>query len=135
MKETKNQNKVTLKKGYIYMFKDGEDDIMARCSAWSGMEEIYFNDDLVSKKRNLGITSHHQFNVNNHNYKMTFQVKSLLRGCIVCTVNKDSNLIGSEEKTYYESNVGKLSWYLLLFLGLGIIVGYLAGYGAGVFLK
>jgi len=128
-------NKATFKHGYIFIIKDGDNEIMAHCSALSGMEEIYYNDDIISKKRSLRITSPHIFKIKEHHYTVVFKVKDIWRGRVVCTVEKDGKLISREEKSFYKGNNLKFFGILFFLLALGIIVGYSFGYLVEILLK
>ncbi len=128
-------NTVTFKHGYIFIIKDGDNEIMAHCSALSGMEEIYYNDDIISKKRSLRITSPHTFKIKDHNYTVIFKVTNIWRGRVTCTVEKDGELIGSEEKSFYKGSNLKIFGILFLLLALGVIVGYSFGYLIEALLK
>jgi hypothetical protein len=118
------QDKPTYGKGYIFLFRDGDNEIEVFGSAVSGKETVRYNDEIVSDKRSFGITTHHLFNMGDDSYKVTYAVTSLLRGGIECSLYKNGELIGQEQQTMYKGSGVKLMGIMAVFLGLGVIIGY-----------
>ncbi|UTW56566.1 hypothetical protein [Kordiimonas sp. SCSIO 12610] len=87
---------VNYKEGYYYYFRDGDDEIVARCSAWTGMETVYVNGEQVSKFRSLGFNSKHRFDYEGNSYQMIFIVNGAMRGSVECLLIKGDQLIGNE---------------------------------------
>ncbi len=128
-------DKPTYGKGYVFLFADGNDEIEIHGSAISGKETVYYNEEIVSEKRSFGITSHHLFNRGGNDYKVTFTVTSLLRGAIECSLYRNGKLIGQEEQIMYQGSGVKLIGLMVVFLVLGVIVGYSSVSVVEAFLK
>lgn len=141
-KATENNNSKELppimdlvRKGYIFSFRDGDNEIEAQGSAITGKEKVYFNGDIVSEKWNWSFTSRHQFMVGENSYRVTFGITSYLRGGVECSLHKNGRKLGHEEQIMYQGSWAKILTTLFLFMGVGIAVGYSTGYAAGVFMK
>jgi len=87
---------MNFKDGYYYYFDDEGDEIVARCSSWSGMETIYINGEKVSQHRNLGFNSKHKFAHGGSHYQVIFIVSGMMKGALECLLLKDDRLIGNE---------------------------------------
>ena len=124
-----------IRKGYIFIFRDGDNEIEAHGSAYSGKETIYYNGDIVSEKRSMSFTSRHPFSVGEKSYRVTFGITSYLRGGVECSLHKNGRQLGHEEQIMYQGSWGKILTILFLFMGVGIAVGYSTGYAVGVFMK
>ncbi|NOZ67015.1 MAG: hypothetical protein GXP00_11065 [Alphaproteobacteria bacterium] len=118
------QDKPTYGKGYIFLFRDGDNEIEVFGSAISGKETVRYNDEIVSDIRSFGFTTHHLFKKGDDNYKVTFAITSLLRGGIACSLYKNGTLMRQEEQIMYKGSGVKLMGIMAVFLGLGVIVGY-----------
>lgn len=114
---------VTLIDGYWFYFQDEGTDIAVHGSAWSGKETVYVNDNPVSDKRALlSCVSEHEFTHGAHDYKVRYEVTSLMCGALECSLFKDGTLLASQKKAYIEKN--KNTWMKVLFL-------FFAGFGFG----
>lgn len=92
-----NIEEVTLRDGYWFVFEDGEEEIAANGSVWNGKEWVYFNDQLVSEKRNAtSRTTEHEFTIGKDRYKLVFYMKSLMKAELECTLYKNDKQIGHD---------------------------------------
>ena len=57
----KNEAYLVKKSGYNFYFQEGDNQIACFGSFFTGKEEVYVDDDLVSTKRSFGFKSVHQF--------------------------------------------------------------------------
>lgn len=118
-------SQVTLRKGYWFYFDHNGNDISMHGSAWSGKETVYFNNKAVSSFRNISSRkSEHKFIENGHQYKLSTNMKSLLRGTLDVSLYCDDLLVKTESVTYTKDFGKTLPFYILL----GVIGGFLAGY-------
>jgi len=130
-----SHSKASFKEDYYYYCRDGEDEIVARCSAWTGMEAVYVNDEKVSEFRSLGFNSKHVFDHNGKVYRMMFIVRGMANGEIECILVKGNEIIG-EETNALAIRGKKRSRWLVLSVILGCFAGGLgAGYAFGKFLN
>ncbi|WP_400191492.1 hypothetical protein [Hymenobacter sp. B81] len=61
----------------------------ANGSSLDGKERIYFNNELVSEKRNIARVGEHVFEANGSVYQVVFTVDSILTGAIQCAFYKN----------------------------------------------
>jgi hypothetical protein len=134
---TMNENtKVSLTKGYWFYFEDAGLKITAFGSGFSGKEIIYINDEIVSEKRNYRIKSTHCFDYAGNTYEVSFEMKNMLTGELVCSLTKNKELLHTESKAYFsKKNVGITSMLQLFLISVLFGIGmYTAGYWIGRFL-
>lgn len=116
-------------KGYSFSFEDDGNQIDAWFSAYSGLEKVFVNGQLVSKQRNLSTDSTSTFKLGNHEYSINLNAKSLLKGPFICTLTKDGENYKRQKLVFplNEERKGKHSIALrfLFFIILGVIFGVL----------
>lgn len=96
-------SQVSLTKGYWFYFDHEGNDISMFGSTWNGKEIVYFNNKPVSSFRNLNkLKSEHTFSANGHEYSVTTEMKSILRGTIEVQVFCDGELIQTESVSQIE---------------------------------
>jgi len=121
-----NNNILNTKKlGYKFYFQDGDDQIACFGSYFTGKEEVYINDELVSDKRSINVTSQHQFELSGNTFNVKFEMLNILTGRLQCSLFKNKKLVKSYEQSSLFNNP-KTSLKVLAgcFLG-GLIGGYL----------
>jgi hypothetical protein len=119
-------SQVSLRKGYWFYFDHEGNDISMYGSAWSGKEKVYFNNKEVSSFRNISSrTSEHCFEQKGHQYKLSTNLTSFLKGSLEVTLYCDDKLI----KTEAVSAIGdkKYSWWIG---GLFVLGAFAGGYGS-----
>ena len=122
-----NMSQVTLRKGYWFYFDHEGNDISMHGSAWSGKETVYFNNKSVSSFRNVSKRkSEHSFNENGRVYKVTSNMKSILRGSLEVALYCDGVLVQTESVTF--ATKGYFLKDLWKYLLVGAITGGLIGY-------
>ena len=121
----KNDVLNTRKLGYKFYFQDGDDQIACFGSYFTGKEEVYVNDELISNKRNQRIHSVHQFNIGDNDFKVMFEMRNILTGRLECSLYKNGQFIKSYEQSSLLNNP-KTSLKVLFgcFFG-GLVGGYL----------
>jgi hypothetical protein len=124
--DIKSHANVTYGEGYYYYFQDGDDEIVARCSAWTGMETVYVNGGQVSKFRSLGFNSKHTFDHNGKIYRMIFIVNGMMRGSVECILLKDNRVVG-EECVALNTRKGN-KWVTIGMTILGFACGFAGAY-------
>lgn len=60
----------SLSKGMWYVFRDGENVIRAWGSGWTGLERVYFNDQLVVRHSHFKRPDSIHFEKDNHRYRI-----------------------------------------------------------------
>ncbi len=126
MREQIAAEEVTLKNGYWFVFRDGDDEVAINASAWSGKERYYINGELVAENRSLVKTNRaFRFTHNENAYEIRIKTTNTLTSEWECTALKNDKIIGIASKTYYEGTTGQiLKKFLPLFL-IGSIGGTL----------
>ena len=81
----------TKKLGYKFYFQDGDDQIACFGSYFTGKEEVYINDELVSEKRNINVKSKHQFELSGNTFNVKFEMLNILTGKLQCSLFKNKN--------------------------------------------
>ncbi len=93
MQELPDKSGGGLLRGVWFVFQDGSDVIRAWSSGLTGMERVYVNDELVSQKRSAGLKSEHEFSINGDQFKISFNVISVLKGELLCSLGKNNTMI------------------------------------------
>ena len=119
-------HKPSFKKGYTFSFTDGDRIIEARCSAMSGMEVIFVNDEEVSRDRSLSLSTTHRFQSGGDDYEMVLNVTSMMAGQVQCWLLRDGELIGRDEQTFYKLSGGRFMSAIGKYFVIGAISGFLA---------
>lgn len=125
MRQETMNSKVTFTGGYWYYFDIDGIKITAFGSGFSGKEIIYVNDDIVSEKRNYKFHSSHRIEVDGRHFEVSFEMKSMVTGELICCLFENGNLIATETRAYIQGNMLSNKWTLL---GL-FLFGALAGAG------
>jgi len=122
MENLPETSQASIRKGFWFVFKDGETTIRIWGASLSGKEKIYVNDALVSESRSQKRNSEHQFKIVNDQYKLTINVLSMLKGPIECKLYKNGVLLKKQTCHHRTNNKVKRSN-----TGLAIAVGIILG--------
>jgi len=115
------QKEFSYTKGFSFLFEEGGSEIEAWFSAFSGLEKVFVNGELVSSQRNRSKNSTQIFKIGENEYSTNTQVNSVYKGPIVCTLNKNGEahkrlkLVYPTARTYFFS------------IGIGIAFGGVFG--------
>ncbi|MBE0377969.1 hypothetical protein PPRY_a0574 [Pseudoalteromonas prydzensis ACAM 620] len=115
----------TKKLGYKFYFQDGDDQIACFGSYFTGKEEVYINDELVSEKRSINVTSKHQFELSGNTFNVKFEMHNILTGRLECSLYKNKKLVKSLEQTTLFSNPKKSALFIAGCFVVGFTVGYI----------
>ncbi|BDF93345.1 hypothetical protein RC083_05085 [Pseudoalteromonas haloplanktis] len=118
----KNDILNTKKLGYKFYFQDGDDQIACFGSYFTGKEEVYVNDELVSEKRSINVTSKHQFELSGNTFNVKFEMHNILTGRLECSLYKNKKLVKSYQQSSLFNNP-KTSLKVMV----GCFLGGLAG--------
>lgn len=115
-------------KGYTFTFEDNDNQIVAWFSALSGREKVFVNSELVASNWNYAKNSSNTFAVNSDVYSTSLEVKSLLKGPIICTLIKN-NEPHKRKKLLFNCEVPKRSYKeffltLVPYIVLGLVLGF-----------
>lgn len=105
----KNEIYPIKKRGYKFYFQEGDNQIACFGSFYSGKEDVYINDDLVSTKRNFGFKSVHRFELDGTKFSIVYHLKNLLSSRVDCSFLKENELIATQSQSLFSENpkVGK----------------------------
>ena len=122
MNQLPHESTASATKGIWFVFTDGDDIIRASGSCWTGLDHVYFNDQLVVQaiKRH----NHYAFHRNGHNYQVHLCTRSLMHGHLRCTLNKDGKRIGafsSRRRKFINTRPA------LTHISVGVLLGLTAG--------
>jgi hypothetical protein len=119
-------------KGYTFSFEDNNNHITAWFSALSGREKVFVNQVLVASNWNLSKNTSNTFAVNDDTYSTSLEVKSLLKGPIICTLIKNSKPYKRKILIFQFGGTkgSKRSFFLRLlpYLILGIVLGFISSH-------
>jgi len=120
---THNKSNLSLKGGYAFYFYDGEHEIFAHGSSWSGKETIFVDGIKVSSLRSIGRRSLHHFDIDGVNYEIEFNMVNIIKGELHCIFIKNGVHFKTEKLLAYKST--KLSYkYILIGFISGIVLGF-----------
>lgn len=121
------------KSAYKFYFQEGDNQIACHGSYFTGKEEIYLNDDLVSSKRNFGFKGVHQFDIKGDQYSVIYELSNLLSGKITCTFMKGRKSIAVQSQSLFSKDPKMATAIMLLCFIAGFTCAGL-GYAFGHFL-
>lgn len=116
---------------YRFEFEHNGHTITANASSLSGKEEILVDGVSVSKKRNLGFSSRHQFTVDETEYELHFNVTGFLFCRVECSLMANSEVIETKIRSAIDNKKVFLRNLFLFFLA-GMAFGFI---GATIALK
>jgi len=126
-KEGDTMGSISLTNGYWFYFQDEGLDIVAHGSAWNGKEVVYVNEDPVSEKRVLTkFKSEHDFRHSGKDYRVEFEMVSIMRGELECRLYVDGELHSSHSKAFVDRQMN--GWQFLLKLAGLFVAGFIFGY-------
>lgn len=119
-------------KGYTFLFQEGENQIEAWFSNFTGLEKVYVNGVLITSQRNLSTNSTNTFKIGDNEYTTNLHVVSLLKGPFTCTLSKNGNPYKRQkllfpmvnQKNYKFSFLGRF----ILFISIGAVFGVAKSY-------
>lgn len=118
------QSRASASKGMWFVFHDGPNVIRAWGSYWTGLERIYFNDDLVvySAERAEQFDFYHEGN----HYRLEFCTRSVAIGQLRCTFIKDGEVISVlRSKRRKVLNVRPIYAHIAVCFAFGVSAGAL----------
>jgi hypothetical protein len=86
-------SKPAIKNGYKFQFEFNGLSFRAGGSSTTGKEYVYVNDELISEKRSMSKLSEHLFSINDHHYKVEFDVLDKAKGELACRLYCDDKLV------------------------------------------
>lgn len=92
------------KRGYKFYFHEGDNQIACFGSFFSGKEEVYINDDLVSTKRNFGFKSIHEFELEGTKYSVIYDVVNAITGKVECSFLRGRLNIATQSQSLFSEN-------------------------------
>lgn len=114
----------TKKLGYKFYFQDGDNQIACFGSYFTAKEEVYINDDLVSSKRSINVKSNHEFEFENSQYQVTFDMLNILTGRLECSLYKDRKVVAKQIQCTLPSDPKKAAFFIVGCALGGAVFGY-----------
>lgn len=131
MNKTNMNEKSTLNKADVCVyFEHQQNEIIFKFSTWSGKEEVFVNNELVSSARNWRTQSHHTFSINGTHYKLSLSLngfKNLLIGRTEIVLMANGQVVDQDTycfTTSAKNNPKKAAWVLIPSFILGGIAGF-----------
>jgi hypothetical protein len=122
----------SLRKGFTFSFEDEGSTIDAWFSAFTGLEKVYVNGELISSQRNLSTDSTNSFNIGVNQYSTNLNAESILKGPFVCTLSKNGDAYKRQRLLFPKAKPSSkgMSFLVsfLLFLVLGVLFGLARSY-------
>jgi len=119
-------------KGYSFSFEDEGRLIEAWFSAFSGLEKVFVNGELVSSQRNYSKNSTNLFEIGENEYSTSLEVVSLLKGPFICTLRKNGEAYKRKKLIFPRAvaNSSKNPFILrfLFYILLGLVFGFSKNY-------
>ena len=122
----KNDILNTKKFGYKFYFQDGDNQIACFGSFFTGKEEVYINDDLVSSKYSVGFKSKHRFQFAEDDYQVEYEMENIFSGRVAWSFFKNKQLIEQQKQTVLKDPKKAVLFIVSCFL-IGVLSG-IAGY-------
>ncbi|RXF06063.1 hypothetical protein [Pseudoalteromonas sp. PS5] len=115
---------VSFKEGATFIFQVDSNEIVYKCSPFSGKEFVSVNGKLVSESQNYKMKSSHKFTIDGVEYEVTFESKDLIKGRNECSLNKEGVLVKLYKLKYIKPPKKPIYYWIP-----PIILGALAGIG------
>jgi len=129
----KNEAYLVKKSGYNFYFQEGDNQIACFGSFFTGKEEVYIDDDLVSTKRSFGFKSVHQFELQGTQYRVIYDLINPITGKVECSLLKGRMNIATQTQSLFSENPKGAARIVLLCFIAGFAFGGL-GYAFSQFL-
>jgi hypothetical protein len=110
---------------YRFKFEHKGHTISANASSLTGKEEILVDGASVSRKRNLGLSSRHQFQIEGTQYELRFNVTGFLFCRVECTLMANGSVIETKTRSAFDNKKVFIRNLIIFFLA-GMAFGYLA---------
>lgn len=94
-------------------------EVIAEGTRFTGMETIYVNGKLSSKKRTFSKDSRHEIEIEGNSYTVAFKVPSVFGSKVLCSLINGDKVLAAQ-KCEFKTNVS-------LFFSLVIIISFLFG--------
>lgn len=121
-----DQSSGSLLRGLWFVFPIEGAKIRAWGSCLSGAERVYRDQELVSEGRNLGKASGHTFASGGHEYEIQFNVISMLKAHLECTLTKEGKPLAVASSRYQYRLLSWLKGFIIM-VAAGAVVGTIAG--------
>jgi hypothetical protein len=121
----KNETYLVKKRGYKFYFQQGDNQIACFGSFFSGKEEVYINDELVSSKRNFGFKSVHEFELEGIKYHVNYHIINQFTGRVECSFLKGRKAIATQSQSLFSENPKAGASIVFWCLMVGFIFGVL----------
>lgn len=122
-----------LQLAFTFTFEHDGHTIVANASSLSGKEVITVDGIEVSRKRNLGLRSRHQFVVDGKEYTLRFDVNGFLLCRVECELMCGDLRVGHEVRSSV-SNKKVFFRNLLIFFFVGMAFGFFGTYAVTWFM-
>jgi hypothetical protein len=96
--QSENQE-ATFRNGFWFFFNHKGHEIVVFCSAMSGKEIVYVDEEEVSNKRSLKMSTQHHIEIEGDSLCVEVRLMSLLSTDVQCTLLKDNDVIAKEQKS------------------------------------
>ena len=110
---------------YHFEFEHNGHTITANASSLTGKEEILVDGVCVSKKRKLGLSSHHKFVLDDTNYELHFNVTGFLFCKVECSLMANGKVIETKSRSAFDNKKVFIRNLVIFFLA-GMAFGYVA---------
>ena len=121
---------ISILKGYEFEFECEGRRIEAWFSAFSGLEKVLIDGQLVSSRRNFSKHSQSTFSIGSATCSTSLDVESLLKGPFVCTLFRNGEPFKRQRLVFPASTTSTNNfWYQIgIFVLLGIVLGVTHSY-------
>jgi len=102
---------------FISYFDIKESTVKVDLSTLTARESVFVDEILVSKKRNLGDHSIHNFTINNKKYELEVDIKNAFTGPIDITLRSDGKAIDGDHWVFPMARPGAFVGLLLAAIG------------------
>jgi len=117
-----NNVEVSFRDGAIFRFIIDDNEILYKCSPFSGRETVELNNEMVSETKNFKLRSSHNFTINSNMYEISFESKNLLKGDSECTLKSEGKIIQAYRLQYIKPPKPSVIIRILPII-LGLLVG------------
>lgn len=121
----------------VTFFDLGEDCIRVESSFLTGQEQVFVNDQLISKKRSWRYSSAHAFEIKGQAIEVKIRIGSILRGPVVIEL-----WVNGEKKDSDEWDLKRImqrarqpGWKALLMIFLWGMAGAVVGFSLAILFK
>ena len=120
-----NENvRLSFKEGSEFKFDIEDHKVVYKASAYTGDEQVWVDDKLVSEQINYKLCSQHEFSIDTVSYQIDFVANNLIRGDLDCKLMHQGELVKGYKIKCLENESTWFYWTVIMLSFIGIVFNF-----------